>query len=115
MKYKLNNIKIYGYHGVYDNEIKDGQEFLINLSYDLTYSDNAVSDALNDVLDYKNVYDSLINIFNKHRFNLLESLSVFICKELKRKYSMNSISIEIIKKTPKKLDLVNSVSVLYEC
>ena len=32
MKYKLNNIKIYGYHGVYDNEIKDGQEFLINLS-----------------------------------------------------------------------------------
>ena len=115
MKYKLNNIKIYGYHGVYDNEIKDGQEFLINLSYDLPYSDNEFSDTLDDVLDYKNVYDSLINIFNEHRFNLLESLSIFICKELKRKYSMNSISLEIVKKSPKKLNLVNSVSVLYEC
>jgi len=115
MMYSLNDIKIFGYHGVYDNEKSDGQEFLVTLSYKLSESKASISDDLNDVVDYKNVYDDLILFFNKKRFKLLESLSIFICKELKSKYLMDYISIHITKNQPNKLNLLKSVSVKYEC
>ena len=114
MMYSLNDIKIFGYHGVYDNEKYEGQEFIVTLSFRLSESNIFISDDLNDVVDYKNVYDDLILFFNKKRFKLLESLAIFICKELKSKYLMDYISIHITKNQPNKLNLLKSVSVKYE-
>ena len=113
MKYKLQNIKIFGYHGVYEDEIKNGQYFIVNLSYELNFSKKK-SDNINDVVDYKKVYCELINLFNVQRYNLIESLAISITKELKNIFKMNSIFIEIIRNNPSTLKDIKSISVTYE-
>ena len=113
MKYKLKNIKIFGYHGVYEEEIKNGQYFIVNLSYELNVSKEK-SDNINDVVDYKEVYCELIYLFNIQRYNLIESLAIFIAKELKNIFKMNYVFIEIIKNNPLTLKDVKSISISHE-
>ena len=33
LKNKINNIKLFGFHGVYKDEIENGQDFIINIEY----------------------------------------------------------------------------------
>jgi len=37
LKNKINNIKLFGFHGVYEDEIENGQEFIINIEYIPSY------------------------------------------------------------------------------
>ena len=41
MKYSIDKIKIFAYHGIYDEEIKNGQFFYVDFSY-TTKIDNFV-------------------------------------------------------------------------
>ena len=37
-KYNINELKIFGYHGVYDDEKENGQFFLINVDFEVIYN-----------------------------------------------------------------------------
>ena len=113
MKYQLKNIKIFGYHGVYVEEIKKGQYFIVNLSYKINVS-NTKADNINDVIDYMKVYAELIKLFNIRRYNLIESLAIFISKKLKNMFKMDYVCIEIIKNDPLVLKDIKSISVIHE-
>ena len=51
MRIKLNNIKLFGYHGIYDKEIDDGQEFMISVSVKIDKK-KLLHDRISDTLDY---------------------------------------------------------------
>ena len=59
IKISLKDIKIFGYHGVYDKERKFGQNFFINISYHCKKNNlnDPSSDNINDVLDYIHVIE----------------------------------------------------------
>ncbi len=113
MKYSIDKIKIFAYHGIYDEEIKNGQFFYVDFSY-TTKIDKVNSDNITDVVDYKCVYDDIVKLFNVKRYNLLENLASFICTEIKLKHPIEHIFIRITKKNILYLDNVNSVSVIHE-
>jgi|TARA_B100000795_G_scaffold270071_1_gene262487 dihydroneopterin aldolase len=48
----LNNIKVFGNHGVLEVEQKVGQWYLINLEIDIDFSEAAINDDLNGTIDY---------------------------------------------------------------
>ena len=54
MKIKLNKIKLFGYHGVYEKETSDGQEFLISVSLKVS-NKYACSDELDQTIDYSKI------------------------------------------------------------
>ena len=93
MTYYIENIEIFGYHGVYDYEKKNGQLFFIDVSYSVTYNQNINTktglkhnDNIENVIDYMIIIDTIKNSFNYKRYNLLEELIERISDTIKRNY-----------------------------
>ena len=49
-KITINNIKVFGYHGVYDKERDEGQYFYVNIIYSYDY--DYPNDDIRNVKDY---------------------------------------------------------------
>ena len=96
-KIKINNIKLFGYHGVYDEEIKDGQYFYINLMYSFDFQSNSLKDEITSVQDYTSIVQFLEKIFNKKRYNLIEKLVNDLMFHLNNEFDFEYIKLSITK------------------
>ena len=94
-RYKIKDLKLFGYHGVYNNEKKDGQFFLINISYNVHYNRSLV-DNVENVIDYVSICNHVAVIFD-NRCDLLETLILNIKKSLEKKYKNTVFEIQITK------------------
>lgn len=81
----INNIIIYGYHGLYNHEKTEGQNFSLSLVY-----------SKQDFVDYSLVVEKLIKYFNINRYNYLEDLASnlldLICDDFNFSYIRLNIS-----------------------
>ena len=111
-KYKINKIKLFGYHGVYKNEIENGQYFYIDVEYGCEKNID-VDDQINRVIDYSEIVKFVEFVFNSKRFNLLETLILNIKDYLKVKYPEINFLIRIYKKNPQTEVSIDSIEV--EC
>ena len=110
---KFDNLKFFAYHGLYDKEIKEGQNFFIDLkiSYDLL----KYSDTISSTIDYMDMYETIKSSFFEKRFNLLESLAKKIIEDLTDKYnSIYYIKINLRKPEIKIDSNVNFISLEVE-
>ena len=71
----LAHIVAHGCHGNNPGERDRPQPFNIDLSFDLDLSDAAASDALDDTIDYSNVYERVVTIVEQQSYRLLERLA----------------------------------------
>ena len=94
--YNINKLKLFGYHGLFDEEKNKGQFFYINISYKHKYKSN-IQDNIGNVIDYSNICKDVESIFNAKRYNLLESLAKDIKMYLNGKYENSVFKIQIIK------------------
>lgn len=76
---RLNSIAIFAHHGVYEEEIKSGNHFEIDLEVEVPDTLGTTTDALEDVLDYTKLYEAVIGISESKRYNLLEAFAHEIC------------------------------------
>ena len=81
---KLEKLTFFGYHGINQEEIQNGQDFVLDLSVHYQLLNN--SDDIGNVIDYMELYDLVKNTFQEKRFNLLESLGQKILDNIKIKY-----------------------------
>ena len=94
---KLDRLTFFGYHGVNQDEIKNGQNFILDLSIDYKLSEN-FNDSIDKVIDYIELYNLVKNTFKTQRFNLLESLGKQILTDITQKYeSVYYVSLKIRK------------------
>lgn len=49
---KVNNIKLYAYHGCLDEEAKIGSEYRVDVAVKVDLKKSAKTDALEDTVDY---------------------------------------------------------------
>ena len=96
-KIRLNNIQLYGYHGVYDDEKKNGQQFEIDIEAykDLTAAIKA--DNVEKTADYSALYDKVVNVFSSSRYNLIESLANRIASTLTDDFCLSGCRVIIRK------------------
>ena len=66
---KINEIQLFGYHGLYQEEKENGQNFIISLLIDIDYKDK--SDKIENTLDYVDIIDQVKNVFSEKRYNLI--------------------------------------------
>ncbi|TNE79901.1 MAG: dihydroneopterin aldolase [Bacteroidetes bacterium] len=52
----LNQLELYGYHGVYEHERREGGTYLIDIWVDQAFELNRDEVNLNDTLDYEKLY-----------------------------------------------------------
>ena len=68
-------IKIFAYHGCYEQEKRDGQEFEINMNISFHKSNKIHLDNLINTIDYVDVESKVKQFFTENRYNLLETIA----------------------------------------
>ena len=93
---KLEKLTFFGFHGLNNQEIKSGQNFVLTLKLHYVY--DSPNDDLINFIDYMELYDLLKSSFEEKRFNLLESLANKILDDIRKFYkSVTYIKLNIRK------------------
>ena len=71
----LTGIHGFGYHGVFDHERKDGQDFFVDLTLDIYLTAPSNSDAIEDTVNYAEITDLVVEEITSNPVNLIEKLA----------------------------------------
>jgi dihydroneopterin aldolase len=71
----LTGLRAYGYHGVFDFERTNGQDFVVDVVLELDLAPAARSDDVGDTVHYGELADALVAIVTGEPVNLLETLA----------------------------------------
>ena len=111
MKIRINKIKLFGYHGVYEIEKEEGQNFVISI--EIKIADTDYKDKIENTVDYTGIAGIVKDVFNAKRYSLIETLSVDISNKIMENSDIKSTKISI-KKTSPPIDIdLDSVEVEY--
>lgn len=98
MKISLNEMVFYGYHGVYDEERRLGQRFIVTVHLDTDPETDKSIHSLDDTIDYTKVYDEIQTIMETHQFHLLEGCANTILDKLIQDFPLISKATVCIQK-----------------
>ena len=87
----VEDLEVYGYHGVNPEEKAMGQRFLISMELILNLGKAGSSDDLNETVNYAELCHSVEEEFKKNKYNLIEKAAEELCKYILERY-------EIVKK-----------------
>lgn len=91
-------IHSYGYHGVFEQEQKIGQDFYVDVILQLDLVKASRTDALEDTIDYGAVCDLVIAAISGPPVSLIEKLAGQIGDVLLTKFSLlKSVSVTVHK------------------
>ena len=76
----LSGLKVRGYHGVYEHERRNGQDFLVDATLWLDSRPAAASDDLADTVDYGGLANRLATVVEGEPVNLIETLAARLCE-----------------------------------
>lgn len=71
----LTGLTVFGYHGVFDFERRQGQEFTVDLTLQLSLVAAAASDDVADTVHYGELADTVAAIVAGEPVNLIETLA----------------------------------------
>lgn len=96
MTIQLNNVQFYGYHGLYKEEQKVGNNFIVNLSIEFIPTAQKIT-SISETIDYVQVYH-LVNTRMKIPTPLLETIVGDIADSIFEKFSIaQKVNIQITK------------------
>ena len=70
----LLGLRVRGFHGVFDHERRDGQDFVVDAVLELSTAAAAASDDLHDTVHYGELAEQLAAVVAGEPVNLLETL-----------------------------------------
>ena len=71
----LTGLRVRGFHGVFEHERRDGQDFVVDVALELPTAAAAASDDLSDTVHYGELAQRLADIVAGEPVNLLETLA----------------------------------------
>jgi dihydroneopterin aldolase len=88
MKICLNEMVFYGYHGVFAEERRLGQRFIVSLHLFTADEHDKTIQKLEDTVDYTKVYNLLKQIMESDQFQLLESVANMILDKVLGEFAL---------------------------
>jgi dihydroneopterin aldolase len=92
---ELVGLRIFGRHGVTEEERQRGQDFLYDIR--MTVPDDAVSDRLEDTTDYREVADAVRELSAARQFALLEALAAAVADLIVERFEVERVSVRVRK------------------
>lgn len=92
---ELYGLELWGYHGVNEDERRDGQRFLFDLW--LGVSDAALSDRIEDAVDYRKVAALVRELSDGRQFRLLESLAAAVAEAILARFPVERARVRVRK------------------
>jgi len=108
----LENIKIYAFHGCMKEETRIGSDYIINLNVKADLQDAAISDRLEDTVNYVD----LLKIVNEEMAissKLLEHVAERIVSRILRTMKMvNNLQVKVAKQNPPINGNISAVTII---
>ena len=92
---ELHGLEIFGYHGVEEEERHEGQMFLFDVSFEV--SDEALSDRIEDAVDYTRVAEVVRETSDARAFQLLEALAAAVADAVMDRFAVGSVRVRVRK------------------
>ena len=94
----ISGLKVFAWHGVYEEEKEKGQNFIVNAKLSLDTSLAGESDSLEDSVDYGKVCLFINDFMRINRFNLLEAVANQMARKIMVRFPMTqSVELEVMK------------------
>ena len=94
MKVELRGLRVFGYHGVEEEEQRLGQPFLFDVTMEV--GQRGASDRIEDAVDYRLVAESIREV-SRTRFNLLEALATAVADALVERFGPERLTVRVRK------------------
>ena len=95
---ELDSLEIFGRHGVLDEERRDGQSFLYDVR--LEVGDAALSDKIEDAVDYREVAETVRQVSDGRQFHLIEALAAAVADALIERFEIERVRVRVRKPEP---------------
>jgi dihydroneopterin aldolase len=95
---ELDSLEVFGRHGVLEEERRDGATFLYDVR--LEVGDGALSDRIEDTVDYRDVADCVREVSDGRQFNLIEALAAAVADELVGRFEVERVRVRVRKQQP---------------
>ena len=97
MTVEVLGIELVGYHGVLEEERRRGQRFLVDVWLEPADTRAAVSDAIEDAVDYRDVVAAVREVSEDNAYHLLEALATAIAETLLSALPVKSVRVRVRK------------------
>jgi len=94
----LTGIHGFGYHGLFEQERNDGQDFFVDLTFVVDLKAASQSDAIADTVNYAEITDLVVEEITSNPVNLIEKLAARIAERvLNQHVKVNSVTVTVHK------------------
>ncbi len=94
---RLDEMKLYGYHGLYEEEKENGNDFVLNVVIEMNYNNHM---KLEDTVDYVKLKEVMKKEFEKPE-ELLENLAHRLGSKIMAKFEkIQNLELEVKKLNP---------------
>jgi dihydroneopterin aldolase len=94
---ELQGIVLHGYHGVLEEERREGLRFLVDVELDLADEDAAASDRIEDAVDYRDVVARVQEVSDAHAYHLLEAFAAALADALLSGFPVTAVRVRVRK------------------
>jgi 7,8-dihydroneopterin aldolase/epimerase/oxygenase len=105
---ELRGILLHGFHGVLEEERRDGQRFLVDLELELEHEQASRSDRIEDAVDYRGIVSRVREVSDARAYQLLEAFAAAIADALIDDWPLRAVRVRV-----RKPDVVLDPSVEY--
>jgi 7,8-dihydroneopterin aldolase/epimerase/oxygenase len=92
VKIELSGIELQGFHGVLDEERRDGQIFRFDVSVEVA---EPAEDDIDAAVDYRELAACVREVSDGGPFQLLETLAAAVADELKRRFPVERVRVRV--------------------
>lgn len=93
---ELEALEVFGRHGVTEEERASGQTFLYDVRFEI--SDAALSDRIEDTVDYVAVAETVREVSDTRDFHLLEALAAAVADAVAERFAVERVRIRVRKR-----------------
>ncbi|MFL5964914.1 MAG: dihydroneopterin aldolase [Gaiellaceae bacterium] len=106
---ELHGLEVFGFHGAYEEEQREGQLFLWDVQLDV--GERGADDDLEHALDYTLVAAKIRELSDARRFNLLEALATAVADSLYEQFEPKRLKLRV-RKQPAGLGVEHSAVIV---
>ena len=87
MRIFVEKLHFVGYHGVYEEERRDGRRFRVDLTVEVDRPEGASSDELGQTVDYRGLAEVVLSVGEGESYQLIERMGDEILERLFERFS----------------------------
>jgi dihydroneopterin aldolase len=107
---EVTGLRVFGRHGVHEEEREHGQDFVFDVELDV--GERGASDRIEDAVDYVEVARAVQEVSDARAYALLEALAAAVADELERRFAPGRVRVRVTKPAVRPAGLDGTVGVV---